>query len=303
MKPSGLTPGNFSAPIFAAAASAMALRNVALDAAFYDLPGLTAEELRTLSNTRHEEGAILVAHPSGNRRIGVERYEDYRALRASPGKMLTQFAVAGVGSSDLGAAALARTLANVTGRPAGAVVAGFGAEDLVSEALGGFFLFGAANRARHARQTLRHRLGTMISELSPAGSALTPPLPHQFATPDVATLVRLMTDPDRRIDLLLGHSKGALTVAAALARVVRTNDPATIARLARAQVVTVGAVISFPPEIPWITQLIGAVDALGAVNSRFGLPHRMVPFAGHHLNTGLPMHLDLRSELEAVIGA
>ncbi|MEM7500004.1 MAG: hypothetical protein AAF371_18695 [Pseudomonadota bacterium] len=308
-----LTPATILAPMGVAGARALAWRNLALDAAFYDLPGLTPAELEALSHVRHEEGTVIVVDPpDGSREVmgagpkasgcaaGLRSFANYEALRAAPGRLVSQVVVAGVGSSGLGAAALARTVAAVTERPTAAVVAGYGAEDFVSEALGGFFLFGAANRARHARQTLRHRVGTMIAE-SPNAPAVPKPLPHQFATPDVATLVRLLSDTDRRVDLLLGHSKGALAIAAALARVMRTADPVTRAKAARAQVVSAGAVIAFPPEVQWVTQLLGALDGLGALNSRLGLPHRRVAMAGHHLNTALPFHLDLARELRAVL--
>ncbi|MEL6483175.1 MAG: hypothetical protein AAFQ75_17150, partial [Pseudomonadota bacterium] len=295
-------PAAFLAPAGAAAASALAWRNVALDAAFYNLPGLSGAELEALGRTRHDEGSVIVVDPENpqGRVPGVRSFADYEALRAAPGRLVNQVVMAGVGSSGLGAAALARTVANVTERPTAAIVAGYGMEDFVSEALGGFFLFGAANRARHARQTLRHRVGTIIAE-SPQTPVLPKPLPHQFATPDVATLVRLLADPDRRVDLLLGHSKGALAIAAALARVMRTGDPVTRAKAARAQVVTAGAVIAFPPEIAWVTQLLGQLDGLGALNSRLGLPHRRVSLAGHHVNTALPYHLDLAGELRNVL--
>ncbi|MEL6576843.1 MAG: hypothetical protein AAFQ81_13220 [Pseudomonadota bacterium] len=295
-------PAAFLAPAGAAAASALAWRNVALDAAFYNLPGLSGAELEALGRTRHDEGSVIVVDPEDpqGRVPGVRSFADYEALRAAPGRLVNQVVMAGVGSSGLGAAALARTVANVTERPTAAIVAGYGMEDFVSEALGGFFLFGAANRARHARQTLRHRVGTIIAE-SPQTPVLPKPLPHQFATPDVATLVRLLADPDRRVDLLLGHSKGALAIAAALARVMRTGDPVTRAKAARAQVVTAGAVIAFPPEIAWVTQLLGQLDGLGALNSRLGLPHRRVSLAGHHVNTALPYHLDLAGELRNVL--
>ncbi|MEO0426027.1 MAG: hypothetical protein AAF160_01170 [Pseudomonadota bacterium] len=296
------SPAALLAPAGAAAASALAWRNNALDAAFYDLPGLSAAELQALGRSRHDEGSVIVVDPdcAPGDMPALRSFANYDALRAAPGPLVTQIAVAGVGSSGIGAAALARTVAAVTSRPTAAIVAGYGAEDFMTEALGGFFLFGAANRARHARQTLRHRVGTMIAE-SPQAPALPKPLPHEFATPDVATLVRLLADPDRRVDLLVGHSKGALTIAAALARVMRTGDPVTRAKAARAQVVTAGAVIAFPPEIAWVTQLLGQIDALGALNSRMGLPHRRVPFAGHHLNTAFPCHLDLAAELRAVL--
>ncbi|MEM6676563.1 MAG: hypothetical protein AAF675_01700 [Pseudomonadota bacterium] len=291
----GLRGGIPEAPARLAAA-ALGLRNSVLDAGVYDLPGLTAAEIAALAPRpgTDDAGTILVVHPRDTRENGVIRHADYSAFRAAPGRQITRFAIAGLGSSALGAAALGRTLADATGKPVGVVVAGYGPGDLVSEAMGGFLLFAAANRMRHARATLGHRLGTLVAERQPG---LPGPRPHDFATPDVAMLVRLLAEPGRRIHVLLGHSKGALALSAALARVLRTGDAETAARLARAQVITAGAVIAFPPEIAWVHQLIGTLDTLGQLNSQRGLPAHRVALAGHHLNTALPFHLDLGAEL------
>lgn len=61
--------------------------------------------------------------------------EDF--LRHAPSA--NALAIAGVGSSALGAAAFARNVADGLGEPVAAVVSGYGLADVLTEALGGFF--------------------------------------------------------------------------------------------------------------------------------------------------------------------
>jgi hypothetical protein len=56
--------------------------------------------------------------------------------------------VAGVGSSAVGTAALARGVADYLGTPVAGIVSGLGLADVVSEALGGWVVFGARNALR-----------------------------------------------------------------------------------------------------------------------------------------------------------
>ena len=55
-------------------------------------------------------------------------------------------AIAGVGSSVLGTAALARNVADAVGGEIVGLVSGYGVSDLLSEALGGWFFFGAVDQ-------------------------------------------------------------------------------------------------------------------------------------------------------------
>ncbi|MEL6197311.1 MAG: hypothetical protein AAFT19_05665 [Pseudomonadota bacterium] len=287
-------------------ARALRGRNLVLDAASYDLPGLTAGEIAALSGAT-DPGAIVVASPRRpDGQSGIALYADYDSLAAAPGPAVTQIAVAGLGASALGAGALARTLAEVTERPVAAVVAGYGQDDLLSEAMGGMVLFGAIGRVQQARQTLRRRLGQIIVEATQGPQAAAAMPPAAFATPAVATLVRLMSDPARRIDVVLAHSKGAIALATAYARLMRSARAAppgapALRRAAEAQIVTVGAVTAFPEPVRWVHQVLGQLDALGALNSQRDLPHETVPMAGHHLNTALPFHLDLKPLLHRVL--
>ncbi|MEL7346997.1 MAG: hypothetical protein AAFN17_04515 [Pseudomonadota bacterium] len=291
-----------------ALAGVMRMRNLALDATSYDLRALTRPEIAALGR-ESAPGAIVVAAPAREARaVGVTVHAGYDAFVAAPGSIVTQFAIAGLGASALGAGALARTVADVTGRPAAGIVAGYGESDLVGEALGGLVLFGAASRVQQARQTLRRRMSEILVEATRGPAAVQELPPAAFATPEVATMVRLMNDPERRLDLLVGHSKGVVSLAAAFARLMRSarNSPRlapALARAARAQIVTAGAVTAFPEPVRWVHQALGQLDALGRLNSQTDLPHEVVPFAGHHLNTALPLHLDLAAVLRRVLGA
>lgn len=114
---------------------------------FYDVAALTVKEFNYLMAGANPNGEIIVVHPSGGKGdISLQRYYDFDKFLESPGKKVSKFSIAGVGSSEVGAAAFARTLADFTGEPVGAIVAGYGLPDLVSESLGGWFNFGAAAR-------------------------------------------------------------------------------------------------------------------------------------------------------------
>jgi len=284
------------------------LRNIALDCFFYDVAGLTGAEIRALVRETHSEGAVLVVYPRGAKGdMGVVKHADYHRLRAAPGALLNRFAIAGVGSSDLGAAALARTLADHCGAPVGAIVAGYGVTDVVAEALGGWFVLGAANRLRRFLALFDARLGDALDRLGTST-----PLDreraaragwHVGASPDTETLLHLLLDEDREIVTLLGHSKGCLSIAAALHALGEFTAPAAHEKARRLQVVTAGAVVSLPGDnANNAAQYLGTLDGLGLANSRPWLPRTWVPGAGHPVNTLLPLHLDLAAALRRAGG-
>ena len=64
------------------------------------------------------------------------------------GDAVDAIAVAAVGSSALGTGALARNIADHLGRPVAGVVSGFGMSDLLTEAMGGWFVLGSRNALR-----------------------------------------------------------------------------------------------------------------------------------------------------------
>jgi hypothetical protein len=219
--------------------------------------------------------------------------------------------VAGVGSSALGTAALARNVANHLGRPVAGIVSGAGVADVLAEALGGWFVLGARNAARdaiartldalrakdHVRDPGTHE--AMLADFAWPGL-----LAERFVYggPDSATLLYLLLELGARVRILVGHSKGNYSIENALEGWLlvgrRTGAPVPT----DLRVVTLGAVIHFPAAFTNVHQFIGEVDAFGMMNSRLlvGGAH-LVPGAWHSLNRAMPGHLAVAGAL-AVAG-
>ena len=282
-------------PRLPGAANPLALRNTALDWAFYDIGNLSSAEVGILSAETTLEGALLVVHPNEARAgIAVDKFEGFEAFRAAPGPLLRHFALAGVGSSDLGAASLARTLANHLGEPVVAVVAGYGAPALVEEALGGWVFFRGANRLMAPAEppTRAQAEAALAFAQAPSDARI---------GWDAAMLLRLLTEPRRKVGTLLGHSKGGVTISFAL-QVLSLADPERFAHHAQARVVTAGAVQPMPAAMTDVSQFLGALDWLGEINSDPTVRRTLAPRAWHHLNTQTPAHLDLAAALEGRLG-
>lgn len=257
-------------------------RNMMLDWFFYDVDGLTSEERAQLVAGPNSEGAVIVVWPRRSRgAVSLRRFDGPDALRAAPGPMLTRFTIAGVGSSDIGAAAFARSAADVLRAPVGAIVAGYGVADLLSEAMGGWFVMGGANRVM---QMYRE---AMDNGMAPAADNAD--LTHRR---DCETLGALLRDAERRVDWLGGHSKGCTSIARALQAVVRAGDAATVSRQQGLRITTVSAVTAMPAPFANIGQYLGELDWFGGMNSQQSLPHVSIPGGWHHLNTEMPGHVD-----------
>ena len=103
-----------------AAAAPLAARNAILDWAFYDVEGLSSQERALLAGETNAEGAVIVVLPNREAKgIQLKKHDEFESFRTAPGDLLKHFALAGVGSSDIGGAALARTLANHLDAPVG----------------------------------------------------------------------------------------------------------------------------------------------------------------------------------------
>lgn len=273
-------------------------RNTILDWLFYDVELLTEEERATLIHDRNIEGSILVVWPTGGQ--GVRKFEDYAALRSEPGKLLQRFTIAGVGSSDVGAAAFARTLADHYQEPVGAIVAGYGVSDLLSEALGGWFVLGTANRVLKLYQdALQSHQPTTAPKSLPSTNtkAEIPEAAVSSLSNDTLTLLRLLKDDDREILTIAGHSKGCLSIAYALEALAVGSDNTALAKAKNTRIITTGAIIALPSKFSNAGQYLGAIDWFGALNSRLDVSHKKVGGAWHHLNTALPMHMSFSQVL------
>lgn len=278
-------------------------RNAALDALFYDVGNLTAAESDFLLRETNREGSILIVWPSCMKgSLGVRKFDDYETLRAAPGALLARFAIAGVGSSDVGAAAFARTLADRYQEPVGAIVAGYGIADLLAEAMGGWFVLGTANRLMKAYHDGLGKTGELARDLQTQSKRLSATQARSatetvVGSSDSGTLLRLLLDDDRSIASIAGHSKGSLSIAYALNGLTLTKDKTAVEKAKQTRIVTAGAVVEFPQGYTNVGQYLGALDWFGTMNSRRDVPHETVPLAWHHLNTSLPMHMDFAAVL------
>lgn len=287
-------------PVFSGARA----RNTMLDWFFYDVDGLTAAERAKLVSERNVEGSILVVWPKGARGdISIRKFEDYETLRSAPGALLTRFTIAGVGSSDVGAAAFARTVADHYDTPVGAIVAGYGVADLLSEAMGGWFVLGGANRVMQMYQDALETQSTDKTVLPVTETASrSETLESVGHRDDSMALVSLLMDQDRTIQSVCGHSKGCLSIAYALEALALSGQTGAVDRQKDMRIVTTGAVVALPSAFGNITQTLGELDWFGGMNSRLSLDYTTVPGAWHHLNTSLPGHLDFAQVLRDLPG-
>lgn len=302
-------------------------RNAAIDSLFYDTKALTPEELGRLSPLIDHEGSIVVVPPAASGRP-IRRYRTALRFMNREGGTVRAFVLAGVGSSVVGTAALARNVADAIGADAAGVVTGYGVSDLVTEALGGWFVFGAADRLRLQWEALVRRATTPLSEAAPTAEAdasadaapaparpdaagrlatgapsLLPRPARPWELPgaaDIDTLLDLLIAAPPGLDLLVGHSKGNLMIETVLRTFVDQLDGDPHPLFERLPIVTLGAVVGMPSEFPHVHQLIGELDWFGGMNSSLQLPHRMVPNAWHHLNRCLPYHLDVGAALRDI---
>ena len=283
-------------------------RNTACDALFYDVTSLNGTETTKLISETTREGSILVVHPKGVKDDGIEKFTTYESFRSAPGDLLRRFTIAGVGSSDVGAAAFARTVANKFNEPVGAIVSGYGIADLITEALGGWFVLGGLNRnllrlQRLAEASDIQSFQALCETLTPTAEVDTASSPSNTQIDvggDITSILRLLADPERQIISFAGHSKGCLAIAFALELLAFTGTPEEIERAQKMRVTTVGAVVAVPSSFTNVGQYLGSIDWFGGMNSRLGVEHTEVEGAWHHLNTKLgPAFLDFAKVLDS----
>lgn len=271
-------------------------RNTAMDSLFYDVKVVSAEEAFYISSCLSAEGAILIVPPSGGAPLSL--FDTMDDFIQGGGARVDTLAVAGVGSSALGAAALGRNIADATGKPVAVVVSGYGLADVVTEALGGYSLFGHLHSVRHAFEQLDELFGrpqfgvaTRLSSESLCKRSL-----------DTQTLRAMLSHPRLSFRLLVGHSKGNLVIAEALSDLVQT-DVARAKQLAETvKIVTFSARPSLPESFHDVVEVMGEWDWFGEINSRQpGAKHAVVPKAMHHTNTELPNHLPVTSVLSSIL--
>jgi hypothetical protein len=179
-----------------------------------------------------------------------------------------------------------------------ALVSGYGLADLLTEAAGGWYWFGALNRIRHAFEQIDDLTrGTMFD--------FTPNMPNMpelsgiaRASLDTRTLCALLTDARFRFALLTGHSKGNLVISEAL---YALREAEADEQLADIGIITVSAAIAMPPRYRKIIDVMGEIDWFGAMNSNIAIGVEYRPRdAWHHTNTELPHHLPVREVMSTL---
>ena len=290
---------------------AIALRNMLFDPMFYDVAELSAAEFAQITDDcasgRCEEGGMLLMQPGE----GCEYHSTSKALcEAHPD--LDAIAVAGVGSSPLGTAALARQVANTIGRPVAGVISSYGLCDVVAEGLGGWFDFGMRNRVLSAMDYWRR-----FSGLTPAGEVAQARKAWEVMSTvgsvdeeDVNTVVNLMLRQNGKLRLMVGHSKGAMVLQRACDYFIeeepRQLPPGQRKMLGpQLRVATFGCGVTLPERFSNATQFVGTWDVLGLLNTPWSLgasnPQlNWVPDRLHDLVKVNPFHMPIEEKLPAV---
>jgi len=267
-------------------------RNAVLDAIFYDIGVVTPSEAASVAPWLAREGALLIVPPSGDGMLRIcPDIEDF----ATNGGIHTRIlAVAGVGSSALGTAAFARNVADAFGEPVAALVSGYGLADMLTEAAGGWYWFGALNHMRHMFEQIDDLARGNKFEISWPAEPMNP----ARASLDTRTLCQLLSDRRFHFGLLTGHSKGNLVISEALYALRDEHKDDELGDLA---IVTISAAIAMPPRYRNIIDVMGEVDWFGAMNSNMAISVEYRPRnAWHHTNTELNWHLPVREVLSAL---
>lgn len=303
-------------------------RNQVIDSVFYDTGSLTYEEWLSLSPWVDKKGKIIVVSPSGSvspdgKPKTIRHYESPEEfLLTDDWKNVFAIAIAGVGSSVIGTAALARTVADACRDDVAGIVSGYGASDVALEGLGGWFFYGKIDQFRYEMQAALEDVSAIASSNFANGANVKPYLRKYFDTPldayvpsnpDVSALHDILLDryvqddEAKKLRLLVGHSKGNLLISSVLNHMSYSLRSARKAKdpFRNLAVVTLGAVVDIPNDMILEEnqyQFLGTLDVLGRMNSRAigGDIARRTPIPGvwHSLNTKLPGHMDAKKLLE-----
>ena len=261
-------------------------RNLVLDNFFYDTASITLAERANFTPLVDREGSIVVVPPSNSDRK-IRHYK--RALRFmnKEGPTICAIAIAGVGSSPLGTAALARAVADALDTDVAGIITGYGLSDVMAEALGGWFAFSAADRIRYTMEKFFERMRATM----PAGIVTA----EGDASPSTLSEILLADPPE--LEYLVTHGKGSLVASRALQQYVEDLEGDNSKLFKRLRITTLGAVVDLPTQFKSVKQYLGTLDWFGTANSNLGVTHERVPGAGHHLNQGLLYHMSVTSLL------
>ncbi len=298
-------------------------RNQAIDSVFYDVSSLSLDEWLSLSPWADKKGKIIVVSP-GNSSKPIRHYESSDAfLQSEDWENVHAVAVAGVGSSVIGTAALARNVADAIERDVAGVVSGYGVSDVVLEGLGGWFFYGKLDQFRYELQNAVEDLSAIVSSnfarTTDARKFLRKyvDLPLDAYVPsnlDVSALHDILLERYKHekmtnLTLVVGHSKGNLLISSVLNHMsyaLKEVDKGKDKAFHNLAVVTLGAVVDIPKDMILEEnqyQFLGTLDVLGRANSRaIGgdvAPRIRIPGVWHSLNSRLPGHMDVLGLLKS----
>ncbi|MDN7676719.1 hypothetical protein QZM22_30635 [Burkholderia oklahomensis] len=298
----------------------------AFDVLFYNVSRIPPDLWNDCGFQRAPEDSIMVIKrtrdrsASYGRKFNLSCYKGITEIPQAEIDAIGTVTLAGVGSSALGAVALAIDVADAIAEQVrddtltvAAIVTGQGGRNVLQEAIGGWYVLGEANINRQrllgfsdiVKVWLDRNLGvpTKVSDQMDLFAQIAARM--DLDLPE-STLVSEFIKSAKALRLVVGHSKGCLYLNNALSKIAddahgdsgKEKELAQIAR--RLTIVTLGAVIFTPAEFEnSIHQYIGEYDALGALNSRQRMKHTVVPGVMHHLNTAIPMHMNCRKVLES----
>lgn len=274
------------------------LRNTGIDALYYDVKALTADETFYISDSIASEGLIMIVPPTGGGMLTLcDSVEEFR-LRG--GRNVRAMAVAGIGGSAIGAAAFARNVADAIDAPVAAVVSGYGLGDIVNEAIGGAFLFGWLGHIRSNLEVIDDVVGR--PKLGAYGKRDEDTDTERKTGLDTDTVATLLADPSLSFTLIAGHSRGNRVIADAL-HAIEASDPGRLETLVNtALVVTFGGRIKMPEAFTEVIDVVGELDWFGEMNSRPKIATDIkVPLCGHSTNTDMPTALSVTKILREIL--
>jgi hypothetical protein len=299
----------FSELVAAPAKTLTKPRNIFWDSFFYDVGALTDTERLEQSLAPDKEGAVIVVSPSA-KNVAIRHYSSAEEMQKKEYESIEAVVVAGVGSSTVGSAALARTVADAINGEVAAIVSGYGAADLLQEAMGGWFFYGHTDRFKHQTEVTMEK----VAQTSPAAAAVTgyglqyhermtdAGIPTQLDSGALSSILEAMPP---KLRLLVGHSKGSLLIDYVLEKFVRQQKGKPHKYYDGLAIVTVSTVVALPRVFKKTRQIIGTLDWFGGMNSvpdllrsrDDGIRPMFVEGAWHHLNTKMPFHLNLCTTL------
>jgi len=283
---------------------AISLRNAVFDALFYDTLDLSNEEkaLILAQSFAYDEGGMLFVYPHQANKT-IEYFDkSIKLLEKYPD--LDTIAIPGVGSSVIGSAALARQVADITGRPTVGIIAGYGAADMLSEALGGWFDFGLRNRIRVGLSEWQERYVHGPDDATLLEKYGVPSTAFLSSEPESNTLLSIMLRQVPKLKLIVGHSKGALNIHNVLPQFLKetTFEPKDYENLT---IVTLGCGVALPSAFRNVHQYVGTQDMLGRLNTPKGArtdpTMHEVKGSAHNLCSTNPFHMPVEKILREAL--